>query len=538
MNKSHRLLIATAICCLTVAALSQSRNYPAPSTPLHAKQELIRSNGAEPESLDPAIVETMSAMSVVNDLFEGLTAVNADGKVVPGIAQSWKQGNPTTWVFELRKNAVFSNGEPLTASDFVYSWQRFLDPKTASGYAGTFGMFLVNGAEIVEGKKAPGTLGVKALNAHTLEVKTTLPVPFMPSLVASSQFAPVQKATVEKFGPNWTKPAHLIGNGAYVLREAIVNNKIVLQKNPRYWDSANVNLTQVTFLPIESQNADLLLYRSGETDLTYTLPPGAYAGLRSQYPKEIYNTPLLQISYLPLNRRDPLLKDVRVRKALSMVIDRDVLTQKITAEGQIPLYGLIAKGVVGADVISYDWATWPMAQRVAEAQKLLAQANVKAGTKLKMSYGTSDYAKKSNIFVGSEWKTKLGLVLDMENSEQRVHVKRLRDGDYQIGRYGWTVDYNDATSFLATVQCGSPQNMTQGCSPEADALADQASQQTDPQRRKTLLTQSAALAMEDYPLIPMYQTTAARLVKSYVGGYGNGNPQDKTRSKDLYIHKH
>ncbi|MBC7682938.1 MAG: peptide ABC transporter substrate-binding protein [Ferruginibacter sp.] len=538
MNKLHRFGMAAAVFLMGAAALSQSASYPPKGTPLHAKQELVRSNGAEPETLDPANVETYASMNVVNELFEGLTAVDAGGNVVPGIALSWKQVNPTTWVFNLRNKTVFSNGEPLTAQDFVYSWQRFFDPKTASSYAGTFGMFLVNGTEIVEGKKLPGMLGVKALDAHTLEVKTPVPVPFMPSLVSNSQLVPVHRATVEKFGPNWTKPAHLVGNGPYLLRAASVNNKIVVQKNSRYWDSANVNLTQVTFLPIDNQNADLLLYRSGETDMTFLIPPGSYAGLRATYPQEIHNTPLLEISYFTLNRQDPLLKDVRVRKALSMVIDRDVLTQKITAEGQIPLYGLMVKGTSGADVSSYAWATWPMTQRVAEAKKLLAQANVKAGTKLKISYATSDLAKKTIIFISSEWKTKLGLAVEMENSEQRVHVKRLRDGDYQIGRYSWVVDYNDATSFLAVVQCGSAQNMTQGCSKEADALAEQGNQSSDQNLRKSLLSQSAALAMEDYPLIPMFQTTAARLVKAYVGGYGQGNVQDRTRSKDLYILKH
>lgn len=538
MHTLHRYWIAVAVSFASAAASSQGISYPLSGTALHAKQELIRSNGAEPETLDPANVETMPAMSVVNDMFEGLTAIDAGGRVVPAIALSWKQVNPTTWVFKLREKTVFSNGEPVRAQDFVYSWQRFLNPKTASSYAGTFGMFLVNGAEIVEGKKPPATLGVKALDAYTLEVKTPTPVPFMPSLLANSHFAPVHQATVEKFGPDWTKPAHLVGNGPYLLKEAIVNNKIVVQKNPRYWDSDKVSLTQVTYLPIDNQNADLALYRSGETDMTYMIPPGSYAGLRSKFPKEIHNTPLLEISYFPLNRKDPLLKDVRVRKALSMVIDRDVLTQKITAEGQIPLYGVIAQGVFGAEASAYDWAAWPMAQKVAEAKKLLAQANVQPGTKLKLSYATSDYAKKVNVFISSEWKTKLGLELDMENSELRVHVKRLRDGAYQIGRYSWAVDYNDATSFLAVVQCGSAQNMTQACSPKADALADQGMLQADPKLRKSLLTQSAALAMEDYPLIPMYQTTAARLVKPYVGGYGEGNVQDKIRSKDLYILKH
>lgn len=521
---------------LLFAALLGSAGVQAQS--LHATQELVRSNGGEPESLDPALAETVNSAQIVNDLFEGLTALDRDGRTVPGVAESWKQTNPTTWVFHLRRNAKFSNGDPLTAADFVYAWRRFLDPKTASTYANTYGVFLQNGAEIAAGKKPPSALGVRALDPYTLEVHTSVPVPFMLGLVANNQLAPVSRAAVEKWGRDWIRAGTMVSNGPYLLKEAIVNSRIVLVPNPSYWNQQAVHLTRVTYLPIEDANADVQLYQSGETDMVYQLPPGTFAHYQQAYPKEIHNTALLAIRYISLNNQDPVLKDVRVRQALSMVLDRDVLAQKVTADGQVPLYGLIAPGTEGASASAYAWAQWPMAQKVRAAQKLLAQAGVPAGTHIRYKYNTSDYHKKMAIFTAAEWKAKLGLDVELENLEAKVWVKQLHDRDYQVGRYGWTVDYNDATSFLSIVQCNSEQNVSGSCNHASDALGDQGNAQSDPARRAALLTQAANLVMEDYPFIPLLQRTQPRLVKTYVGGYSDKNAMDRIRSIDLYILKH
>ncbi|HNV58685.1 MAG TPA: peptide ABC transporter substrate-binding protein, partial [Rhodoferax sp.] len=243
--------ITLALCGATVAA-----DIPA-GTQLHATQTLVRSNGSEPESMDPAVAETVPANQIMRDLFEGLTATDTTGKTVPGVAESWKQTNPTTWVFKLRTNAKFSNGDPITAEDFVYGIRRFVDPKTASPYAATFGVFLQNGLEVAQGKKPPTEVGVKALDKHTLEIKTQDPIPFMAELVANTQLGPAHKATIEKWGKDWVKPGNMVGNGAYVLKEWKVNNRIVVEKNPHYWDAGNARLTKVTYLPIEDQFADI-----------------------------------------------------------------------------------------------------------------------------------------------------------------------------------------------------------------------------------------------------------------------------------------
>ena len=530
--KSTMIALGAAFALVSQAAII------APGTQLHATQTLIRNNGSEPESLDPALAESVGANNLTRDLFEGLTANNSVGKSVPGVAESWKQTNDTTWVFKLRKNAKWSNGDPVTADDFVFGIRRFVDPKTASTYAATFGHFLLNGAEIVKGSKPASEIGVKAIDKLTLEVKTAFPVTFLPELMSNNNLGPVHKASLEANGKDWTKPGKLVSNGAYTLKEWQVNNRVVIEKNPQYWDAANVQLTRVTYLPIEDGHADVKLYESGENEWVYQLPPGTYEKYKAQYPKEIRNAPMIGLRYYSYQTQNPVFKDVRVRKALSMVIDRDILAQRVTADGQAPAYSVMVAGVNGADVTPYEWATWTMDKRVAEARKLLEQAGVKPGASFSFSYNTSEYHKKMAVFAASEWKTKLGLNIETESMEFKVLLKKRHDGDFQMARNGWIADYNDATTFLALVECDSDQNNNFNCNRQAQELIKQGSHSTDAAKRKALLTQASKMIMEDYPIIPLLQYSLPRLVKSYVGGYSLENAQDRFRSKDLYIIKH
>lgn len=504
---------------------------------LDAKQELIRNNGSEPESLDPALAESVGANNIARDLFEALTAANNEGKIVPGLAESWKQTTPTTWTFKLRKNAKWSDGVGVTADDVVYGIRRFLDPKTASTYASTYGAFLLNGVEASEGKKALTDVGVKAVDKYTVEITTPYPVAFLPEVMSNNQLGPVPKHVIDKHGKDWTKPGKIVGNGAFVLKDWQVNSKIVVEKSPTYWDAKSVVLNKVTYLAIEDGFADVKMYQSGENDWVYQLPPGTFEKYKGELPKEIRNSPMLGLRYYSLNHKDPVMKDKRVRQALSMVIDRDILAAKITADGQLPAYSVVVAGTAGADATSYPWAKWPMAKRVEEAKKLLASAGVQPGTKIKFTYNTSEYHKKMAIFAASEWKTKLGLNTEMENMEFKVLLKKRHDGEYQIARNGWIADYNDATTFLTLVQCGSDQNDNANCNPKAEELIKQGNQAKDAAARKKLLTQATQMIMDEYPIIPLLSYTTPRLVKPYVGGYTGKNPLDRYRNKDLYIIK-
>jgi oligopeptide transport system substrate-binding protein len=534
--RTHAALLLAALAA--VAALPTQAAVVPPGVQLHPTQTLIRNNGSEPESLDPAIAESVGANNITRDLFEGLTANDADGRIIPGAAESWKQLNPTTWTFKLRANGKWSNGDPVTADDFVYGIRRFLDPKTGSKYATTYGVFLLNGREVAGGKKPVTELGVKAIDRLTLEIRTAYPVAFLPGLLSNNNLGAVHRASQEKHGRDWTKPGNLVGNGAFVLKEWQVNSKVVLEKNPQYWDAANVQLTRVTYLPIEDGNVDVKMFESGQNEMVYQLPPGTYEQMKKQYPKEVRNAPMLGLRYYSLQNQSAAFKDVRVRKALSMVLDRDILAQKVTADGQDPAYGLIVKGMEGADMDAYDWAKWPMAKKVEEAKKLLAAAGVKPGTTYKFAYNTSEYHKKMAIFAQSEWKTKLGLNIELEAMEFKVLLKRRHDGQFEIARNGFIADYNDATNFLALVRCDSDQNDNRNCNREAEKILEQGIQQTDVAKRRALLTQATKMIMEDYPMIPLAQYSLPRLVKSYVGGYSLNNAQDRFRSKDFYIIKH
>jgi oligopeptide transport system substrate-binding protein len=531
------VVVAAVVAVAALAGSAWGATIPA-GTVLAARQELVRNGGSEPESLDPAVAESVGANNIMRDLFEGLTASDNSGKVVPGIAESWQQTTPVTWVFKLRKNALWSNGQPITADDFVYGWRRFLDPKTASKLATTYGVYILNGVEVATGAKPPSALGIQAIDPLTLQVKTATPVAFLPDLLTNTQFGPAPRATIEKFGKDWTKPGNMVSDGAYVLKDWQVNNKVVIEKNARYWDAGNVVLTRVTYLPVEDGNADVKLYQSGENEMVYQLPPGTYDQLKAKYPKEIRNGPILGLRYYALNNLDPMLKDVRVRKALSLVIDRDILASKVTADGQVPAYGVVVKGAAGADVTSYDWATWPMDKRVAEARRLLAEAGIKPGTKIKFTYNNSEYHKKMAIFAASEWKTKLGLETEMDSLEFKVLLRKRHDGDFQIARDGWLADFNDATALLTLVQCGSDSNDNKNCNPRADELIHQGNLSLDPAKRKALLDEASRLVMDDYPMIPLLQYTLPRLLKAYVGGYDETNPFDRYRGKDFYIIQH
>jgi oligopeptide transport system substrate-binding protein len=537
MNKSSLLRLSTLAIALAAAVPSFAAVVP-PGVQLHPTQTLIRNNGSEPETLDPALAETVGANNITRDLFEGLTANDGDGKIVPGVAESWKQTNATTWVFKLRQNAKWSNGDPVTAQDCVYGIRRFLDPKTASKYASTYGVFLQNGKEVAMGKKPPAEVGVKALDKFTVEIKTAFPVTFLPQLLSNNNLGPLHQASVEKAGKDWTKPGNMVSNGAFVLKEWLVNSRLVIEKNPHYWDKDHVQLTRVSYLGVEDGNADVKLFESGQNEMVYQLPPGTYEDAKKKFPKDVRNAPMLGLRYYTLQTESPAMKDVRVRKALSLVVDREILAQRILADGQAPAYGLIVKGMEGAEMVDYDWAKWPMDKKIAEAKKLLAEAGVKPGTKFTFSYNTSEYHKKMAIFAQSEWKKKLGVDIELEAMEFKVLVKKRHDGSFEIARDGFIADYNDATNFLALVRCDSDQNTNRNCNRKAEELINQAEQNDDAGKRKGLLTQATKMIMDDYPIIPFVQYSLPRLVKSYVGGYSLLNAQDRFRSKDLYIIKH
>lgn len=506
---------------------------------LAANQEMTRQVPTETESLDPAHVESWTGNTIALDLFEGLTRIDASGAIVPGVAQSWSRTGPNTWVFKLRHDARWSNGQPVTAADFIYAWQRVLDPKTGSRYT-ILVEFVKNAKAILAGKAQAASLGVRAPDPYTLEVTTDVPAAFFPQLTAMPTMAPVNRATITKFGGDWTRPGNFVGNGAYALTDWQPSNRLVATKSPTYWNASKVVISKITYLPIENDETAMRMYQAGQFDYTYSIPSGIHAQVSKQFGSELKEGVQIATYYYSLNTADPVFKDKRVREALSMVIDRDLLTSRLTANGEVPLYGLIAKGTQGAGLYTPEWANWPMAKRVETARNLLKAAGYSDAKPLgfTLTYNTNDLHKKVALFTTSEWRTKLGVNVKLENIEYKVLLKQRHDGKVQASRDGWFVDYNDAMSYFDLIRCNGVQNDQAYCNPQVDALADQANQQLDDAKRTALLTQAFNLAMSDAPVVPLFQYSAARLVKSYVGGYQSTNYVDQRATQDMYLIKH
>ncbi|MBN3206845.1 oligopeptide ABC transporter substrate-binding protein OppA [Pectobacterium brasiliense] len=525
----------------TMAVSAFAATVPA-GVQLAEKQELVRNNGAEVSSLDPHKIEGVPESNVSRDLLEGLVISDVNGKTSPGVAESWDNKDFKVWTFHLRKDAKWSNGEPVSAQDFVYSWQRLADPKTASPYASylQYG-HLLNIDDIIAGKKSPDTLGVKAIDDHTFEVTLSEAVPYFYKLPVYVAMSPVNKAAIEKFGEKWTQPQNWVGNGAYKLKSWVVNEKMVLERNPQYWDNAHTVINQVTYLPIASEVTDVNRYRSGEIDMTYNnLPIELFQKLKKEIPDEVKVNPYLCTYYYEVNNQKPPFNDVRVRTALRLGLSQDILTNKVKNQGDIPAYGFVPPYIDGLKASVPEWFTWPQAKRNEEAKKLLAEAGYTADKPLTLNllYNTSDLHKKMAIAAASIWKQNIGVDVKLENQEWKTFLSTRHQGTYDVARAGWCADYNEPSTFLNSMLSDSSSNTSHYKSKEFDALVAKSLQVKTDEERAAVYQQAESQLDKDAVTIPVYYYANTRLVKPYVGGLTGNDPQDNVYVKDLYIIKH
>ncbi|MFE8103988.1 oligopeptide ABC transporter substrate-binding protein OppA [Brenneria goodwinii] len=541
--KTRKNVVAAIIATLMIAPCASVWAAEVPAgVQLAEKQVLVRNNGAEVSSLDPNKIEGVPESNVARDLYEGLVISDSNGQPIPGVAESWDSKDFKIWTFHLRQNARWSNGEPVTAQDFVYSWRRLADPKTVSPYASylQYG-HLLNIDDIIAGKKDPDTLGVKALDDHTLEVTLSEAVPYFYKLLIHSSMSPVNKHVVDKFGEKWTQPDNWVGNGAYKLKAWVVNEKIVLERNPQYWDNDKTVINQVTYLPIASEVTDVNRYRAGEIDITNNkLPIELFQKLKKEIPQEVKVNPYLCTYYYEINNQKAPFTDVRIRTALRMGIDQDVLTNKVKNQGDIPAYGYVPPFIDGFKAQTPEWFTWPQEKRNAEAKKLLAEAGYTAAKPLTFSllYNSSDLHKKLAIAVASIWKQNLGVDVKLENQEWKTYLDTRHQGNFDVARAGWCADYNEPTSFLNTMLSASSNNTAHYNSALFDSLMAQAVQAKTDDERATLYQQAEAQLDKDAVIVPIYYYSNIRLVKPYVGGITGKDPLDNLRVKNLYLIKH
>jgi oligopeptide transport system substrate-binding protein len=540
MNKNlitKALLLSASLAVTATSTTALAADVPA-GTKLADKQELVRGNGTEVATIDPHKSQGVPESHVIRDLLEGLVNQDADGKTIPGVAKSWETSDNKTFVFHLRDDAKWSNGDPVTADDFVFSFQRAVDPATASPYSWYMEYTkMVNAKDIVAGKKDKSELGVRAIDAHTLEVKLDTAVPYFVMMTGHTTMKPVHKATVEAHGDQWTRAENFVGNGAFVVDQWVVNERLVLAKNEKYWENDKTVLEKVTYLPIEDQVSEMNRFLSGEIDFTSTLPTEHFKRLKKEYPESVSVEGSLCTYYYQFNSKKPPFDDARVRKAVSYAIDRSIVTDALLAQGQKPAYFLTPEITANFNPVMSDYGKMTQKERNAEAAKLLKEAGYGPSNPLKFEllYNTSENHKKIAVALGSMWKKTLGLEVVLNNQEWKTYLQTKDEGNFSVARAGWCGDYNEASSFLTLMASANTTGGQHWGNAEYDALIDKALASTSEEERTKIYLEAEKLMAEDMPIAPIYQYVRSRLLSPQVGGFASNNAEEKIYSKDIYM---
>ncbi|EPE9057263.1 ABC transporter substrate-binding protein [Klebsiella aerogenes] len=533
---THALLVLGLLGSTATAMAAQVPQ----GTELAAKQELVRNNGNEPASLDPHKVESDVEFNIISDLFEGLVSVSPQGEIQPRLALKWENKDNLVWTFHLRPGITWSDGTAITAQDIVWSWQRLVTPTTASPYASYPGnMHIANARDISEGKQPPETLGVKALDDTTLQVTLNQPNAAFLAMLAHPSLVPIDKVLVERFGDKWTKPEHIVTSGPYTLSKWVVNERIVAQRNPKYWDNEHTVINKVTYLPITSEAADVNRYKAGEIDIVYTVPVNQFALLKKTMGSQLNVAPQLATYYYELNTTKPPFNDPRVRRALNMGLDKDIIADKVMGQGQRPAWLISQPDIGGVTLKQPDYASWPRDKRIAEAKKLLNEAGFNESHPLvfNLLYNTSETHQRIAIAASSMWKKNLGVEAKLQNQEWKTMLDTMHTHNFDAVRYAWIADYDDAASFLNNFRTGDSENTSQYSNPAYDKALHDAAKAADSAARGKFYQQAEDLLAEDVPAIPVYHYVRTHLVKPWVGGF----EPDKLGyyyTKDMYIIKH
>lgn len=504
-------------------------------TSAHALSVLNRGNGSEPKSLDPAFVNTVSESNILGDLLVGLTTLDAAARPIPGAAVRWEVSKDgRTWTFHIRKH-LWSDGRPVTAGDFVFAWRRLLDPRTAAPYAYNLWV-LRNARAISQGRLPPSALGVRALDDRTLVAQLEHPAPYLPELLTHDTAYPLPRHIVLAKGDAWARVANFVGNGAYVPAEWIANDHVGLVKNPRFYDAAHVRIDRVNFFAAEDSQSALRRLRAGELDTQSPIPSTQIDWLRANMKASLRMRPFLALSYLALNTARPPLNDRRVREALNLAFDREIVTGKVLRLGDPPAYGIVPPGVAGyPGGATMDFKAMPQPARIALAQRLMEKAGYGPDNPLRLALETThDPDNKRVAAVFQAMLRPIGVELSVQSVDLPVHYRNMQTGQYEIASAVWVADFNDASNFLDLLQSASGNNYARYSNPAYDRMLAAAQQEPDAARRGRLLLDAEKLALKDYPWIPWRFRLTQDLVRPTVKGW-IANPRDYNRTRWLWI---
>jgi oligopeptide transport system substrate-binding protein len=497
----------------------------------------MRGNGPEPDSLDPQRARAVESQTVLRDVCEGLTTLAKDASPAPGVAQKWDvSADGKTYTFALRPEAKWSNGDRVVAADFVAGLRRLVDPATASQYAQIIDT-VVNAGDIIVGKKPPDTLGVSAPDDATVVLQLVAPTLYLPALLAHPSTCPVHRPTLAAHPDDLAKPGVMVSNGAFVLKEWVQGLHIVLERNHHYWNDAATRLDGVEYFQIADENDELTRFRAGQLHATRVVPRGQFDWIKANLAAQLHISPQLSTYYYGFNlRRAPFKDHPELRRALSEVIDRERLAQVVLRVGELPAYGWVPPGVHNYTSQSFDYAKQPLAERIAEAKRLYAQAGYSAAKPLhfELRYNTGEVHERLAVAIASMWKEALGTDVQLSAVEFKSLLQDIDRGDVEMFRSSWVGDYNDAYTFLQYLKSDFGINLPRYKSADYDDLVTRATAEVDEAKRRELLEQAESVALRDHAVLPLYFYVNKRLVKPEVVGWYD-NVMDVVYSKDLAL---
>lgn len=496
--------------------------------PVHALNIVHRAGTDDATTLDPHKVGYPGETTIMSDLFVGLTALDARAKPIPGAAQSWTvSADGRIWTFQMRRGQRWSNGTPLTALDFEYSIRRALAPATAFPYAGR--LYMIRNARAVNAGQMPSTaLGVRAPDPGTLVIELDNPAPYLPEVLASFAM-PVPRAVVEQRGDAWTRPQWLVNNGPFSLQEWRPNAYIRLKRNPQFYDAANVPADEVMHYPVTAATTAMRRYAAGEIDFVLTFPPDQMQRARAEFGDQVKVDQGLGVEMLAFNNRRGVTRDPRVRRALSLALDREALARNVLGDARLAAYSYVAPGAANYPVpVKADFAGWPAERRRGEARRLLQEAGFSATRplKLRLSFPANDINRRVAVVLDAMWRS-VGVRAEMVAKEQRALSADIASGDFDAVRTLWLAGHSDALGFLERLDgsaAGTTMNQSGYSNARYDALLVRAQAEPDIAKRAAVLRSAEALALADQPVAPIFYFVGRRLVSPRLRGWEH-NPR-------------
>jgi oligopeptide transport system substrate-binding protein len=496
-----------------------------------------------PDVLDPGITSNSFASPFLLNIFEGLITYDKDNNIVPAQAERWSiSGDGTVYTFNLRRGLKWSDGSPLTAQDFVYSYFRVLDPKVASNYSVMFTDFIKGAAEYYGGTGSRDQVGIAAPDDNTLVLTLKGPTPFFLGILGMWTFSPVKQAVVEREPERWTLGAStFVSNGPFKVSDIRLGESVTVVKNENYWNAASVRLEEIQFRYILEPATALTALEAGQIDGLRTPPASETSRLKSS--SDAYQSvPSFGTTYYLINRNVKPFDDVRVRRALSMAIDREEIIANVLQSSDTPAFGFVSPGYVlnGRDFREGrpNYGLSPKAN-VAEARRLLAEAGYPDGRgfpTVQLSYYTDRNVRSIVEVLQQMWKQNLNINCEISTQEWAVYYAGVQRLDYEIGAMGWGGDYLHPVTFLNVMTSGNPSNYTSYKNAEYDALVAAAQTEVDPARAVEIMQRAEDLAMNDIAILPLYHRSVIFMMAPHVKGYYM-TPLSHLYFRDTYVER-